>query len=245
MVGQIVQHTHCRFTNTMNLNLYQDHFSLISNMTQYYQSFSGQQCGKLWKSIWPLKRHEHTCTNSIKKKYVGGTYHPESTVFQLLEEEGIMVEKEKQYYPYCITYDYKCYFDTKDLPTSSDKLTWRAKHVPLSVSFCSNVPGYEEPQCLITEGKPEDLVGRMIEYMHQIQATVAGILVEVHHLYYSELEELLHTKQQLEGTDSDIDILDKEAEGEEQQKEKKSHPLVTVKAMYDKWINEIPVIGFN
>ena len=113
------------------------------------------------------------------------------------------------------------------------------------MSVCSNVPGYEKPQCLITEGKPEDLVGRMIEYMHQIQETAAGLLAEDHHPYYSELEELVHTKQQLEGADPDIDMLDEEAEDEEQQKEKKSHPFVTVKAMYDKCINEIPVIGFN
>ena len=99
VVGQIVQCTHCRYTNTMNLNLYQDYFSLIINLAQYCQSFSCRQCGKLWKTSWSLKRHQSTCTNSIKKKYVGGTYHPEPTVFELLEEEGIMVEKEKQYYP--------------------------------------------------------------------------------------------------------------------------------------------------
>ena len=83
--------------------------------------------------------------------------------------------------------------------------------------------------------------------MHQIKETAAALLAEDHHLYYHELGGFLHIKQQLEDTDSDVNMMDEEAEDdEEQQKEKKkSHPLATVKAMYDRWINDIPVIGFN
>ena len=132
-----------------------------------------------------VSQHEKSCTN-ITKKFVGGTYHPEPTVFELLEDEGIMVQKEKQYYPYHVTYDYECYFASKDLPSLRDKLTWKARHVPLRVSVYSNVPGYEEPQCFITEENPEDLVDKMIEYTHKIQKGAAALLAENHHNYYSE-----------------------------------------------------------
>ena len=49
VVGQIVQRSHHRYPDTMNLNLYQNHFSLITNMEQYCQSYECKLCGKLWK----------------------------------------------------------------------------------------------------------------------------------------------------------------------------------------------------
>ena len=101
-------------------------------------------------------------------------------------------------YPYRITYDYECYFDTKDLPSSSDKLTWRAKHVPLSVSVCSNVPGYEKPQCLITEGKPEDLVSRMIEYMKEGQKIIIPMAQKAATIMTERLKEI-HRPISLQG----------------------------------------------
>ena len=63
-----------------------------------------------------MNQHEKTCNQVTKKKYVGGSYQPEATVFELLEDEGIMVPEEDRYYPYRITYDFESYFLKKDLP---------------------------------------------------------------------------------------------------------------------------------
>ena len=146
-----------------------------------------QTMSKLWNKVWQMNRHERTCNQVTKKKYVGVSYQPEPTVFELLNDEGIMVKEEDRYYPYLITYDFESYFLKEDLPKSSEKLTWQAKHVPLSVSVCSNVPGYQEPQCFVTEGKPEELVANMVDYMHQIQETAQAYLQEQHHEYYNIL----------------------------------------------------------
>ena len=245
VVGQIVQRTHRRYMDTMNLNLFEDHFSLITSLDLYYKSFSCRHCGKVWKKLWLLNRHERTCTNITKKKYVGGSYQADPTVFELLADEGIMVDTSKQYYPYRITYDFESYFDTSELPESTEKLTWQARHVPLSVSICSNVPGFTTPQCFITKGDTNELVTQMVDYIHTIQDTASAILTEEHHIYYNELDELLKMKLQLEMEDEDGDEEMANEETRDESKMKKSHPLHAVKLKYDQWIKQIPVIGFN
>ena len=131
------------------------------------------------------------------------------------------------------------------MPPSTRKLEWKARHVPLSVSVCINVPGFQEPKCFITTGNPEELVKNMVQYMHLVQETAAGLLAENHRIYYNELIDLIHTKEQLELRE-DEEMMDMEAAETVKEKKKKStHPLERVKIMYDKWIQEIPVIGFN
>ena len=167
-------------------------------------------------------------------------------MFELLADEGIIVMEEDRYYPYCITYDFESYFWKENLPQSSEKLTWEAKHVPLSVSICSNVPGYQEPQCFVTEGDSQELVSKMIDYMHQIQQIAQAHLHEEHNDYYNTLCELLQEKQQLEDltVEEDIDMTEETPE-EPEKKGKKSHPLAVLKVKYKQWMTEIPVIGFN
>ena len=198
IVGRVVQRSFHKYKDTMNLNVYGDHFSLITNLDRYCQSFECPCCHKLWKQLFRLNRHMKGCTNVTKRKFIGGSYQNELTVFELLIDEGIMVPKEYQFYPYRITYDFECYFDRQDVPSCTDKLQWQAKHVPLSVSICSNVPGFEKPKCLITTGKPDSLVTDMVSYMHDIQETAALLVTEQHTLYYTELLQLIDKKERLE-----------------------------------------------
>ena len=77
----------------------------------------------------------------VQLKYRGGVYHVPKTIFEELENEGIVPE-EARYFPNHATFDFECYFDkekAKELK-NSEKLTWQSAHVPLSASVCSNVP---------------------------------------------------------------------------------------------------------
>ena len=144
-IGRVVQRSHRRYPDTMNINLYKNHFSYTKTMDQFCHAYECRVCRKTFKEKQKnggLSCHERTCTEGTKEKIVGGSYHPEFSVFELLHDEGIIIPEEDQFYPYHITYDYECYFDTTELPPSTRKLEWKARHVPLSVSVCSNVPGF-------------------------------------------------------------------------------------------------------
>ena len=72
------------------------------------------------------------------------------------------MEDVLRYYPYRATFDFECYFDRDNVPADSDRVQWIARHVPLSVSLASNVPGYETPRCYVTEDDSDKLVADMM-----------------------------------------------------------------------------------
>ena len=43
-----------------------------------------------------------------------------------------------------------------------------ARHVPLSVSVASNMPGHEQVQCLVTDGDTNKLVSAMMEILQSM-----------------------------------------------------------------------------
>ena len=92
-----------------------------------------------------------------------------ASIFERLDDEGIIVSPGC-----CDTFHTgprltsECYFSDERLPVNSDKLQWSARHVPLSVSVASNVPGYEPALCFVTDGDADKLVGCMMTRLNTI-----------------------------------------------------------------------------
>ena len=99
----------------------------------------------------------------------GGAYKVPQTIFDLLEDERIHIPEKLKYFPCRATFDFDCYFKKEDQhPRNTAKLTWEAEHVPLSVSVCSNVPGYDQPNCFVSSGSAKEMIKQFVEYLVQI-----------------------------------------------------------------------------
>ena len=85
------------------------------------------------------------------------------TIFQLLEDEGFPVSEDLKYFPYRATFDFECIINPKPGLENSKKLTWNAKHIPLSVNVCSSVPEYDQPKCFVSDRDSKQLVRAMME----------------------------------------------------------------------------------
>ena len=111
-------------------------------------------------------------------KYPGGAYHVPKTIFEKLEEEGIIVPEEARYFPYRATFDFECYFDkvNANQEKNTEKLTWQSSHVPLSVSVCSNVPGYDEAKCFVFNGDPNEFITEFVQYLVSISTKSSFLL---------------------------------------------------------------------
>ena len=82
-----------------------------------------------------------------------------------------------RFYPYRATFDFECFFTGDNLPADTDHVQWVARHVPLSVSVASNVPGYEPALCFVTDGNADKLVGCMMTRLNTISdAAFASLL---------------------------------------------------------------------
>ena len=236
--AEIVRRSLCSYAQTMYLNLYEAHFSYIKDIRMYSHSYKCSKCEQaLWKTPYDLHRHERTCEAGVNRKYKGGVYHPPPSVFERLDDEGIVVEKMLRYYPYRATFDFESYFSDERLPANSDKLQWSTRHIPLSVSVASNVPGHEAPCCFITDGDSEKLVADMMRHLHTISDAAYESLSAS---YADVLDQLKARKESWDDAESEANT-----EEEENEKESKTNPFNTLAEQLLGWLRQLPVVGFN
>ena len=234
--AQLVRRSLGKHDNTMYVNLYESHFSYIKDIRMYSHSYKCSKCeNSLWKYPSLLKRHELTCEAGVRHVYNGGVYHPPPSVFERLDDEGVDVSDSLRFYPYRATFDFECFFTGDNLPANSDKLQWSARHVPLSVSVASNVPGYEPALCFVTDGDADKLVGCMMTRLNTISDAAFASLLP---LYADVLADLDARKYAWE---EDIT----EAEEEEEAEGGRNNPYKTLIGQLLGWLRQLPVIGFN
>ena len=232
-MAELVRRSPAQYQETMYANLHESHYSYIQDIGKYCHSYRCRKCGdSLWKRPWELHRHESTCEAGVNRIYKGGVYRPPSSVFERLDDEGVVVSDSLRFYPYRATFDFECFFTGDNLPADTDHVQWVARHVPLSVSVASNVPGYEPALCFVTDGDADKLVGCMMTRLNTISDAAFASLLP---LYADVLADLDARKYAWE----------EEAEEEEEAEGGGNNPYKTLIGQLLGWLRQLPVIGFN
>ncbi|KAJ8311210.1 hypothetical protein KUTeg_011238 [Tegillarca granosa] len=149
-----------------------------------------QTCDRHFDHLGHFHRHQKICTGKTKYVYPGGFHKSPQTIFEKLEAYDIHVPQAERTYPYFIYYDFEALLQNiNDRPT--DYLSWTEKHVPISVSICSNVPGYTNPHCII-HTEPGELIKKMVEYMKGIAKEVSELAEEKWLWVVEEIEDQLN-----------------------------------------------------
>jgi len=163
----------CRYPETMYLNMFENHLSYIKDFKCYAKKYQCQTCDRMFYTPFNLLRHYKTCTNKTKFVYPGGFFKAQQTIFEKLEECDIQVPPEEQIFPWFIAYDFEAMLQKLDA-TGDGKLQYTAKHVPISVSLCSNAPGHTKPVCII-DTDLHKLLESIFKEMNEIQETVSEL----------------------------------------------------------------------
>ena len=79
-------------------------------------------------------------------------FHKPFSTYSKTKEFNIRKTKESNRRKSSIsTFDFEGYFKKEDQHLrNTARFTWEAEHVPLSVSVCCNVPGYDQPKCFVS-----------------------------------------------------------------------------------------------
>ena len=234
--AELVRRSECHYPHTMYMNLYETHYSYIHDIGMYCQSYRCRKCGdSLWKTQRYLLRHERACDAGINRVCKGGVYRPSPSIFQRLDDEGIVVDEALRYYPYRATFDFECYFTGDNLPADTDHVQWSARHVPLSVSVASNVPGYEPALCFVTDGDADKLVEAMMVHLITLSDAAYDSLLTAYKYVLDNLKQQASVWDEAAATAHDDDENGK----------KTVNPYNTLERQLQAWLHQLPVIGFN
>ena len=240
-MAELVRRSTGHYTETMYVNLHETHYSYIRDINMYCHSWRCRNCEQaLWKTPYDLHRHERTCEAGVNRIYKGGVYRPPASIFERLDDEGIIASPVLRYFPYRATFDFECYFSDERLPTNTDHVEWIARHVPLSVSVASNVPGYEPAQCYITDGDSDKLAADMMRHLHTISDAAYDALLPS---YVDVLADLDARKHAWEEETKEAEEEDEEEEAENGKKT--VNPYKTLENQLQVWLHQLPVVGFN
>ena len=176
-VAKLVQCSREFYKETMRLNVYENHLSVIVNFEHYCGVYQCVHCDKLWNDISNYYRHTKSCTTTVREVFPGGIHKNPATIFEKLEEIGIVVPHCDRHFFFFACYDFEVHFSKKHISNSS-MLTLDACHIPLSVAVASNIPGYESGVCFVMEGSEEELVQKLVNYLKTLSEVSYKSLLE-------------------------------------------------------------------
>ena len=97
--AKIIQRSRESYNETMKVNIFKNHLSLIVDFEKYCRVYQCMHCDKLWYPNNHYYRHTKTCLTTVHESFPGVVYHNSYTIFEKLEQIGIQFLKQDRFYP--------------------------------------------------------------------------------------------------------------------------------------------------
>ena len=220
----------------LNLLLHEHHVCYIKNVDFFVHHFRCTQCGLQYSKAANLKRH--TCAGKpTRLKFPNGCYRPKSSIYQdILDRTGICVPSHLTFYPFRITYDIETFMEDQ-IPPSTSKMNLTSLHRLMSISVCSNIPGFTEPICFVSNGDDNEVVAKFVDYIENCQTTAKQQMMHSFQDIFKQLETFIEEEESVEKL-----FCDKPLAPDSVFKSRDVRRLVDRLVDY---LSTVPVIGFN
>ncbi|MEW8548485.1 MAG: hypothetical protein AB2693_33700, partial [Candidatus Thiodiazotropha sp.] len=193
-------------------------------------------CELIWNSAKACKRHETPCESKEKYIYPGGFHTRQKYMFDILRDLEIQVTDQN--YPWFIVYDFES-IQPRVESSGTGKIEFQTKHLPISVSVCSNVPPYTKPKCFINPDS-EQLIEDMLSYLLEIQAKAFELArskwQSVVDVLSREIKDLVEKERASDG---------RETGGLTKEDDMRKKELTSAFGKFQTYMRQIPVLGFN
>ena len=233
-----VYKSRCHHKSTMNLNMFEYHLSYITNLNAYASKYQCRTCERHFSTIGNMYKHQRICKDQTVHEFPGGYYTAPLTIFDVLEFYDISVPEHQRLFPWFLVYD----FEAMLLPVEnegSDKLAWTAKHVPISVSICSNVDGYITPHCIV-DLSTDSLVAAMVQYMKKIAERGEELARIKFKDVFDELENMInHPEEVVRSYDDDDGQVSSDTLSDNVEK------VSVLKSDFEDYCKQMICMGFN
>jgi hypothetical protein len=226
------------------LNLFADkHFSLVTDVDRFTKAYICPQCDRRYARRNRLMSHKCVKAEVARRIFPGGVFGAPATVFDEINElPGISITKA--IYPFRISFDMECLLVKNRLPVNTSRVEFESRHEPLSVSYCSNIPGHTKPVCVVRHRgeSVEALVGRFVEGIVECSLVASELMREKYRDVLGALTALLKRV----GTQKDSTGRRSKSDASRGGQDQKMYTrLCRAISKFERWLDVVPVLGFN
>ena len=162
--GAIVRELAPRSTKTykkyVQLIRYNSQTCYVDNINALFKAFRCSTCDKYLQKTGNLERHLVRCSGHVKHMYPKNVYHLRETLFDELDCFNIQHTDDQKHFKNLVVFDFESICKPKENFKNTETTTGIGKHVPISVSICSNPKA--EPR-FFCNSNPCDLVESFID----------------------------------------------------------------------------------
>ena len=226
----------------LNMVVSGKHFCYVTNVSGFAKSYICTACEVVFTRLSSVRRHPCAPKKVTLFVFKGGEFNPPQTIFEKLHSyTGIDIsDPELLYHPYRITFDIECYLPRTNLPSDTNTVTFIARHELLSVSACSNIPGYTSPKCFVVEQEGGDAgcISDFLDYVLEASAESARILSERFRWVFDRLGDCEVERQKVEDR-----YITKPFSNKKYYNSRKD--FCGLRKQLEKNIRVTPIVGFN
>ena len=164
------------------------HVSYITKWENFSKIFVCQTCNTVLKNSRCLKSHysrSTPCNVTTKMNYPSGIFKPTRDVWEKIGDKYNIVFESVPSNDYFVVFDFECMLRKKNI--KKRKTTYTQKHVPISYSLCSNIPGYTEPICKIRNNSEKNFIQEFVKRLNQISDKAYHILLDKYRFYLQKV----------------------------------------------------------
>ena len=189
IIGQQIRRSLGIHSDTCNLLQVGKHVCYITNMTAFFQRYKCLTCSKFFTKSGNMLRHmRRDCTESVRNVYPGKVYNLSQTMFEKLEELGIVVEQKDRLFSHFAIFDFETYCSREELLKPTNTMDYQGKHIPISVSVCNNFVSTDPS--FIHNADPQQLVTDFVNYLERLSEMSANMQLDRYALVIRALKDL-------------------------------------------------------
>ena len=157
-----------KHSKRLYLNVHEKHLSWVNDPDGYTTRHKCLHCFRLFKRNNVMRRHQVKCARMTRYVCPTSAYRYFQSVFDQMEELGVVVPRDKRCYTYFATFDLEAMLSPCNRVTKSGATTYYNRHIPISCAIASNCPPFDEGVCFVNQD-PDELVELMFERFSAIR----------------------------------------------------------------------------
>ena len=253
LIGELARRSIQKYENSVKPLRYNNHICYLNNINSLFKAFRCSTCDTFFSKTGNLERHLVTCSDRVKYIYPKNVYELRGTLFEKLDAFNIPYRNDQKVFRNLAIFNFESICVKEDSYKQTETTTWIGKHVPISVSFSSNL--IPEP-IFLCNANPHHLISSFITALEglatQSKAQMKLNFIEVETAIKiklcAKLEQLNQRRNRTERVSNFVDDCieeEKEKDLSKQFLQMQKDQLIDLQDHFERCCNVLIVFGFN